>query len=305
MLEKKVKVLETACFLRFNYDYYAMINLDQFREYFIPDYKNITTNINDKAEIYITSVYSTNADNYLFSNSKVNILICIENIKNTRSRHYTHYNQFGEYGDDRINIYYYNHIDKIKITDKYLAIPTVYFRIDYFKLKYDYYKTKLNVPFKEKKFCLMVNKSGVNNKINEYVKKLNEIELVDHISKYNNKIEKKSCYNSIELLEVFNQYKFILCVENSYNDGYITEKIFNVFFSKAIPIYDGSDKIEYFFNNKSFVNIKSSDDYIKIVKKLNDDEKLYNEYINNDKINKDYDDEDYKNKMRDFIEKLL
>ena len=122
----------------------------------------------------------------------------------------------------------------------------------------------------------MINKSGFNNAIDIFADKLKSIGEVDNISKYDDKILNKSCYNSLELLEVFNQYKFVLCVENSYNSGYITEKIFNAFFSKTIPIYSGSDKIDYFFNSKSFVNIENSniEKCFDLIKELSENEVL-------------------------------
>ena len=36
--------------------------------------------------------------------------------------------------------------------------------------------------------------------------------------------------------EIYNQYKFSLCFENSISRSYITEKIFDCFFEKIIPI---------------------------------------------------------------------
>lgn len=304
-----LKLLPTACFTKFGYDYCAMINIDQYKEYFFNNYNlKITNNSDENTDIFVTSIYSTDKDDILFNKSKVNIIICIENLKNTQFRHYTHYNKFGEYGDKRIGIYIYNHIDKIINTPSYIAIPCIYFRIDYFKLKYDYYfsHSKLNKKFTDKKFCLIINKSNINKLINTFVNKLNDIGKIDHISIHHNSIIKKSCYNSIELLEVFNKYKFILCVENSYCDSYITEKIFNVFFSKSIPIYSGSPKGEYFFNKNSFINIIDGniENCIDTITKLNRNEKLYNKYINSFKINQAYDDENYKEQMLTVINKL-
>ena len=70
----------------------------------------------------------------------------------------------------------------------------------------------------------------MNNEITEYINILQIIDNVDNINMYSDIIKNKSCYNSIELLNIFNKYKFILTIENSYHDGYITEKIFNCFF---------------------------------------------------------------------------
>lgn len=251
-----------------------------------------------KVDINIFGIYKSKNDEMLYKKAKKNILICIENLNNKRFKHYTHYNKYGEYGNPNIHLYIYNHISKIKKTNKFVAIPLIYFRIDYFLFKYNYYLNypTLNTPYKNKKFCLMINKSGINKNIDTYVKELSKIGKVDNINIHNSKIKNKSCYNSIELLEVFNTYKFILCVENSNQDGYITEKIFNVFFSKSIPIYSGAPNIYKFIDSKSFINITNTiTNSSNIIKKLNTDEILYNSYINNHKINPNFNNENYKN----------
>lgn len=304
----KLKILAAGCFLRFGHTHYGMQGFNQFKEYFINDYDfSMCNTAKEESDICITSIYSTSVDELVFSKSKVNMIICIENILNKRFNHYTHYNKYGEYGDDRINIYVYNHIDKVRETKKYLSIPTVYFRLDYFKLKYPTFRNDMTLKtcFKDKKFCLMVNKSGINKQIDEYVKMLNTIDKVDHISLYDDKVKNKSCFNSIELLQVFNKYKFILVVENSYSSGYITEKIFNVLFSNSIPIYSGSDIIEKFVNKDCFVNMRNNElkGCMDRIKELNTNEELYNKYLNLEKLN-EYDDENYKVRMKQRIDKL-
>jgi hypothetical protein len=191
-----------------------------------------------------------------------------------------------------IDIYIYNHINKIINTNDYIAFPTIYFRMNYFINNYDYYykHPELNTSFKDKKFCLIINKSGINNNISLLSDKLNIIDKVDNISLYNNNIKNKSCYNSLELLKVFNKYKFIICFENSYNDGYITEKIFNCLFAKTIPIYSGSDKITDYIN--TVIHIKQNENInIDLIKNINNNEELFNKYIKSsvdDIVNRDY-----------------
>ena len=43
-----------------------------------------------------------------------------------------------------------------------------------------------------------------------------------------------------------------MAIENSYHEGYITEKIMLPFMAGSIPIYYGSNKIKELFNDKSF-----------------------------------------------------
>jgi hypothetical protein len=349
----KLKLLEnSSCFSSFGNKYQGMINFEQFQEYFFPNINVIRiTNKKEESDIYICGITSDfSNENY---NHKVNILLCIENITNPQFTWYNHYNNFGEYGNKNINIYIYNHITKIIKKNEYLAIPCIYFRMNYFKLKYNYYfnHNLLNTSFNDKKFCLIINKSSLNPNIMKFVEKIKNIGIIDNISIYNNYIYNKSCYNSIELLQVFNKYKFIISFENSYNDGYITEKIFNVFFSKSIPIYSGSKIIDTFINKDSFVNIIdtmnlskrsedkelfsgtiveentmnlskrsedkelfsgtiveeniNSDNYINLIEELNNNENLYNKYINCSKINNSYNDENFLEEMNLYIKNLL
>ena len=57
---------------------------------------------------------------------------------------------------------------------------------------------------------------------------------------------------------IFEDYKFVLCMENKIVPGYITEKILNAYLGGAIPIYWGDSKsVNYFFNPDSFININN------------------------------------------------
>ena len=73
-------------------------------------------------------------------------------------------------------------------------------------------------------------------------------------------------------------------MENSHQDGYITEKIFNVFQSGSIPIYDGAPDIEHFIHPCSFLSF-DDDDIIDKMRRLKDNEKEYDEMVNQPKIN--------------------
>ena len=57
------------------------------------------------------------------------------------------------------------------------------------------------------------------------------------------------------LTEVYKDYKFGFAMENVNEDGYITEKIMNVFIGGAIPIYWGTEKVKTIFNPESFVYV--------------------------------------------------
>ena len=90
---------------------------------------------------------------------------------------------------------------------------------------------------------------------------------IETISQYP-QLKNVTCYNSLELLKVFNQYKFIICCENSNTNGYITEKIFNVFCSRSIPIYNGAPDISTYINNKAYIGFDSTTNEAQLLKKI-------------------------------------
>lgn len=69
-------------------------------------------------------------------------------------------------------------------------------------------------------------------------------------------------------LEVMSHYDFVLCFENLIMDGYITEKIFDCFYSGAIPVYRGGDDINLripsgcYIDLRKFKNAKELSDYL-------------------------------------------
>ena len=282
-------------------NYYSMRSLQQFLDYFFPSiFEYIILDDNSKkADISVYDIQLSN--NSLLKDDEINMLISVEHLNYWT--HYEHYNNYGNYGDNKINIYLYNHITEINIdlNNNFIAIPMIYNYINYY-LKYDnIIEPSEYTDFKDKRFCLMINKSNLNNEIQNYVNILSELGNIDNISLYNDYIQNKSCYHSNELLNVMNKYKFILCFENSYGNGYITEKIFNCFFAKCIPIYKGSPIISNYINNEAFISLNDNINIIEKIKQINNDEQLFNNIINKSKKSITYNNEDYKNKLINFI----
>ena len=104
---------------------------------------------------------------------------------------------------------------------------------------------------------------------------------VDTLDEYNHIIKNKSCYNDIELLRIYSQYKFVIAFENSSSQGYITEKIFNVFLANSIPIYDGDTNVTEFINPNSFLPYNNM--IVQKVQMLMNNEELYNSIIEKEK----------------------
>ncbi len=287
-----------------NDSYHKMNSLKQFIEYFFPnDYDYIIVDYENKADIAVWNIYLE--DNTLLRDNEINILISVENMNHWKF--YKHYNKYGNYGNDKMNIYLYNHIRQINIKDNYIAIPMIHFYMNYYINNQFKIKPTDDIQFSNKRFCLMINKSGLNPIINKYYKLLSKIDKIDNISLYNNRISNKSCYNSQELINIFNKYKFIICIENSYSDGYITEKIFNCLYANTIPIYKGSNIISNYINNNRIININNIDDNLLLqrIKHINKTLGVYNSIINSDVISELYDNEEYKNKYVEFITRNL
>jgi hypothetical protein len=90
----------------------------------------------------------------------------------------------------------------------------------------------------------------------------------------------KPDYHSKEYRDFVNQFKFIVSMENSREDTYITEKLINGLLSNIIPVYWGSEKVYDYINKDRFLcleNINNTSAIINKMKELkNDDSKWLN-----------------------------
>jgi alpha(1,3/1,4) fucosyltransferase len=83
--------------------------------------------------------------------------------------------------------------------------------------------------------------------------------------------------------DAYSNYKFALCFENQKNlKGYITEKIWDCFISKTIPIYWGAENIEEYVPKACFIDYRDFSSIEKMVSYLYKvSEEQFNEYIQN------------------------
>jgi hypothetical protein len=145
-------------------------------------------------------------------------------------------------------------------------------------------KKKTKVP--PKGICAIISNGEPDLIRNKILDKLDKIFKIDYAGNYKNNVPKiGGAYNSKEMLDFISQYKFIITMENTKQETYITEKIVNGFLANIIPIYWGSDNIYDYFNENSFINIPSDSDAAiqnaanHIIALMNDNEK-YLETIN-------------------------
>jgi hypothetical protein len=257
--------------------YYELLDT-QALELFLPN--NYTYTIVDQdepADICIVGIQHTN--NSLLRENEYNIFLSVENFSVGR-KHYQHWNTFGRSSNRLISTYIYNDIPHP--VDNFL--PAVYCRMRYFKTIYtDFEKIRNSASFKQKKFCLFTSRNGLNSNKQLIVNQLSQLGQLDFLDKYDNVLNDKSCYNSPELISVYSQYKFIICFENSKTPGYVTEKIFNVFLSGSIPIYDGAPNINDYIQPGTFIQYDTNTILAKIVM-LMKNELLYNAIVAKDKL---------------------
>ena len=286
----------------YKYTYSHMTTLTQYFHYFFTDdfTYSISSNMNDSDIV----VWDENTqDNSTMDPSKINVLISVENMPHWKK--YRHYVAYGNYGNPLVNIYLYNHISKIRQQGKYIAIPFIHYRMNYYMSLSNKIMPTEETPIQKKRFCLIINKSRLNSEIWKYANLLSTIGRVDNIEMYPSVIN-TSCYDSVELLNVFNKYKFILCFENSYADGYITEKIFNCFFAKTIPIYKGDPNVKNYFTPTSFVDAwQDPTRLVDEIKNIYLHDELYMKIVNSEKVSKTYNDENYKSVVKTYIKKHM
>lgn len=124
-------------------------------------------------------------------------------------------------------------------------------------------------------------------------------------------------WDSPNLIDTYKDYKFVIAMENTIVNGYITEKILNAFYSGSIPIYWGSSTINDFFNKNAFINVSdfnTFEDCVNYVITMSDEqirqmqqEPIYSNHCNSDLLNLINDDYNNKNEnkvLNEYLDKL-
>jgi hypothetical protein len=102
---------------------------------------------------------------------------------------------------------------------------------------------------------------------------MNELEKhfkVTYAGRYKNNIGQplECCYSSSTFREFVGKFKFILTMENSEKDTYITEKITHGFLGGSIPIYWGSKRVSDYFNSDRFLEVKDTSDFDLVIQTM-------------------------------------
>ncbi len=285
-----------------NYMSYSFDNISKFniQKYFLNNSKKNMNNQNNTKKVI--NIYFVNYFKTFRQNAIINSLLIILKKKyiikiNKNNPDYLFYNVnyckhlYIRYKKSiKIAFYLENQIPDFNNADYAIGQSHIIFFDRYFKCPYfllfniknnifkNLREKVLNSPIR-KKFCAAVisNTHSSDNFRLDFIKELNKYKQVDMGGKYNNNIGKVS--NKIKFLS---SYKFSIAMENSEGDGYISEKILDSLLSGTIPIYYGDYMVDEYINPKSYILIRGKNDMnqkIELIKKLNENDKLYKKFI--------------------------
>ena len=103
----------------------------------------------------------------------------------------------------------------------------------------------------------------------------------------------RSTYNEFETyndlaVKKYSKYKFVLALENSIYNGYITEKLINPILANSIPIYAGPKDAFEIINQKRVIYVydfSNYNDLLDYIIKVDNDSELYNSIISEEIFN--------------------
>jgi hypothetical protein len=132
--------------------------------------------------------------------------------------------------------------------------------------------------------CVIISNPGGETR-NTFLNELEKNMHVCYAGRYRNNIGGNSLpfeYNTKEFLKFVGQFKFIVSMENSKEDTYITEKIVHGMLAQTIPIYWGSDRVHDYFNPSRFIclqedNIQST---VREIVSIRDDNTKWLQMVN-------------------------
>jgi hypothetical protein len=121
-----------------------------------------------------------------------------------------------------------------------------------------------------KKDCLILISNPGGSVRNTFCQKLEKKMNVTYAGNYKNNIGAPFTPYMIskEFLDYVKQFKFILSMENSKADTYITEKIIHGFHAGIVPVYWGSDRVSDYFNPERFLHVKGEQDIDSVIDRM-------------------------------------
>ncbi|MFA5250302.1 MAG: glycosyltransferase family 10 [Parachlamydiales bacterium] len=117
-------------------------------------------------------------------------------------------------------------------------------------------------PFGNKKLLAMVARCKSSQHLNElYSHREREIEFFEKTEDFSlfgmgwDKKQYRNYRGAIDTKEVLRDFRFCLCYENIHKiHGYVTEKIFDAFYFRTVPVYLGADNITDYIPENCFID---------------------------------------------------
>lgn len=119
----------------------------------------------------------------------------------------------------------------------------------------------------------------------------------------------KGEFNPDNKNKILSKFKFCICFENNEITGYISEKIFDCFKAKCVPIYRGAPNIDNFIRKECYIDARKFKNYQELYNFIvNMKEDKYNSYIKNIKAlleEKKFQDRWFENGFADLFLKVV
>ena len=132
------------------------------------------------------------------------------------------------------------------------------------------------------RFCAFVVSNPKNKERIEFCKKLMAYKKVDCAGKVLNNMPRLEPFWKKEVA-FFKRYKFTIAFESSSMTNYTTEKNYRPLLVGSIPIYQGNPRIAEHFNPEAFINCHDYDNFDQVIKRVievDNDDALYQKYVN-------------------------
>lgn len=229
-------------------------------------------------DILLYSVFGTNHKAY---NCK-KIFICGENLKHQKGdiEHYENSDiNLSQYDDEEKDIFFPLWVLSVNWFNKPQPRPLP--SNPAYTLSIDEIQNNRQRFLRDRRFCSFISNRKYENRV-EIFNELCKIEKVESLGSLMNNVGGILGGSQQDKINKLKEYKFNIAFENSYHDGYITEKILEPFGAGCIPLYSGGNKIKKYFNSNSFIYKEDFDtikDFIDKIMLVNSDTKLYEKMI--------------------------
>ena len=105
---------------------------------------------------------------------------------------------------------------------------------------------------------------------NKFLDSLGKVFPVSYGGEYRNNIGGKigGTHAGDELIRFYRNFKFVVSMENSQEEYYITEKLYNAMRAGIVPVYWGSPNVTKYFNPNRFLHVRSEYDIQAVIQRM-------------------------------------